>query len=139
MCISRIGTRQYRAKEELFGSRLYSKEEERLLLNSRRGDSTQKEEELAGVTASSGYNQQRVLVRAKLFLEDQVLIFLAQSAQGSLRGNLCGFFDGENHRKPREKILERERKQVSSSGVVQRTNPEARKKEREKITRQMTY
>ena len=67
--------KQYRAKEKLFGSRLYSKEEELLLLNSRRGDSTQKEEELAGVTASSGYNQQRVLVRAELFLEDQVLIF----------------------------------------------------------------
>ena len=35
--------------------------------------------------------------------------------------------------------LEKEKKQVSSKGVVQRTNPEARRKEREKITRQMTY
>jgi len=68
--------RQYNeGLKKLFGSRLNSKEEELLLLNSRRGDSTQKEEELAGVTASSGYNQQRVLVRAELFLEDQVLIF----------------------------------------------------------------
>ena len=48
-------------------------------------------------------------------------------------------FDGENHRKPREESLEKEKKQVSSRGVVQRTNPEARRKEREKITRQMTY
>ena len=48
-------------------------------------------------------------------------------------------FDGENHRKPEEKKLERERKQVSSRGVVQRTNPEARRKQREKITRQMPY
>jgi len=48
-------------------------------------------------------------------------------------------FDGENYRKPEEKRLERERKQVSSNGVVQRTNPEDRRKQREKITRQMTY
>ena len=48
-------------------------------------------------------------------------------------------FDGESHRKPEEKISDRERKQVSSSGVAQKTNPEARRKQREKITRQMTY
>ena len=38
----------------------------------------------------------------------------------------------------KRKRLERERKQVSSSRVVQRTTPEDRRKQREKITRQMT-
>ena len=41
--------------------------------------------------------------------------------------------------KTKRERLEKEKKQVSSKGVVQRTNPEARRKEREKITRQMTY
>jgi len=48
-------------------------------------------------------------------------------------------FDGEKPQKTKRERLEKEKKQVSSKGVVQRTNPEARRKEREKITRQMTY
>ena len=39
----------------------------------------------------------------------------------------------------KRKRLERERKQVSSSGVVQRTTPEDGRKQREKINRQMTH
>ncbi|KNZ46543.1 hypothetical protein VP01_717g1 [Puccinia sorghi] len=90
-----------------------------------RKKATEGEEEQAGMTDSSGYNQQRVLVGA--------------SGQGSSRGNGLLNVEKPQEKQERREKFEKDRKQASSFGVVETTNSADRSEQKENITRNMTY
>ena len=80
-------TEQYRAtKTTLWGSDTQL----------RRGGASWSDDSLLWIESTEGLGKSKLFWKTKSW-------FFRLGSQGSLRGNLCGLFEGENHRKPEKK------------------------------------